>query len=113
MDEAGGGNVGQDMNAAMQRKRGLYGAGSVVRKGNRWQRRFSVDGKPQKVSLGVRREVDPDGLTEAQARKKFREHQGTFKLPNPQASTPFNEVAEAHISRQRLRGEISERTEYD
>jgi integrase len=113
MDEAGGSNVGQDMSEPTQRKRGLYGAGSVVRKGNRWQGRFSIDGKPQKVSLGVRREVDPNGLTEAQARKRLRERQASFKLPNPLASTPFNEVAEAHITRQRLRGEISERTEYD
>lgn len=113
MDEGGGSNVGKDMASPTQTKRGLYGAGSVVRKGNRWQGRFSVDGKPQKVSLGVRREVDPRGLTEAQARKKLRQHQATFKLPNPHASTPFSAVAEAHIGRQRLRGEISERTEYD
>jgi integrase len=92
-------------------KRSLYGAGSVVRKGNRWQGRFSVDGVPQKVSLGVRREVDPKGLTEAQARKKLREHQASFKLPNPQASTPFPDVANAHITRQRLRDKITELTE--
>lgn len=111
MDEAGGGNVRRRLKSPVRRTRGLYGAGSVVRKGNRWQGRFSVDGKPQKVSLGVRREVDPTGLTEAQARKKLREHQASFKLPEPQGSRPFSEVAEAHISRQRLRGKINDLTE--
>ena len=94
-------------------RRSHYGAGSVAPKGNRWQGRFSVDGKPQKVSLGLRRDVDPKGMTEAQARKKLRQVQASFKLPNPDGQTPFLEVAEAHIARRRLRGEINERTEYD
>lgn len=97
----------------MPQKRSNYGAGRVEPKGNTWLGRFSIDGVPKKVSLGVRREVDPKGLTETQARKKLAKYMASYKLPNPEGQTPFSEVAEAHIARQRLRGEINKRTEYD
>lgn len=84
--------------------RSHYGAGTVVRKGNRWQGRFYVNGKPVKRSLGLRREVDPKGLTEAQARKKLRELQTSYKLPNPEGKTPFQEVAAAFLNHQEAMG---------
>jgi integrase len=56
----------------MQGNRSKHGQGSLERKANRWQGRWRSHGKPVKRSLGLRREVDPKGLTEKQAREAMQ-----------------------------------------
>jgi integrase len=96
----------------MQNERNRYGEGSISPKGNTWQGRFHVDGRQVKRSLGKRREVDSEGLTPKQARRKLREVEAEYKPPTPGSAITFKEVATACINRKEAMG-LAERTIYD
>jgi len=60
--------------------------GTVRPIGRQWEGRFRHKGKQLSVSLGLRKEVDPEkGITEAQALEKLARHAATYEAPDPNA----------------------------
>ena len=60
-------------------------------KGRGWEGRFHHKGKPKWVSLGVRKEVDPEnGITETEAFEKLDQRRSAYEAPSPNGRITFS-----------------------
>jgi integrase len=73
--------------------------GSVRPKGRRWEGRFHHKGKPRYVSLGVRKEVDPEnGITRTAAFEKLERHMATYEAPDPNGRVTFSAICPKFVA---------------
>lgn len=76
-----------------------HGTGSVRPMGRQWEGRFHHKGKPLPVSLGVRKEVDPErGITETEAFEKLQKHIATYEAPNPKGKITLREFSPKFVA---------------
>jgi integrase len=67
--------------------------GSIRPMGRQWEGRFHHKRKPKSVSLGVRKEVDPEkGITESEALEKLARHMATYEAPSADGRETFSAI---------------------
>jgi integrase len=70
--------------------------------GRRWEGRFRHKGELVPVSLGVRRDVDPQkGITEAEAFEKLAKHMASYEAPDPNGKITFSAFAPKFVAHKR------------
>lgn len=103
------------MSQAKRGRKRNHGSGSIrATKGRSWEGRATIDGKPVRFNLGVRKDVDPRrGLTRTQAEKRLREEIQNY-APRLDGMPTFSDVAAAHIrKREALNRKRSTTKEYE